>query len=157
MPLVEATDRSPSLPVRGAIRHAINSVPFSLTDCELEPGDEIIAVDGKRVSTVKQCIRNFRNSMSVVVVWRIRRNYPTGDSEEYGAGESAEQEEPPENTTVGEDPVTGSENSSRRNSFTAESAEAAPIRTALSSRSEKIEQFYKSKTLPACRVRLESS
>ncbi|CAG7832375.1 unnamed protein product [Allacma fusca] len=42
---------------------------------ELEVGDEIIAVDGKRVTTIKQCVKNFRNSPSMKVLWRIRRRY----------------------------------------------------------------------------------
>ena len=43
---------------------------------ELARGDEIIAVDGKPVTTTKQCIKNFRNSSSMKVVWRVRRRHP---------------------------------------------------------------------------------
>lgn len=45
---------------------------------EFEVGDEILAVDGKKVATVKQCIKNFKYSTSMKVIWRIRRkHYPT--------------------------------------------------------------------------------
>lgn len=42
---------------------------------EFEIGDEIIAVDGKKVTTVKQCVKNFKYSTSMKVLWRIRRKH----------------------------------------------------------------------------------
>lgn len=56
----------------GTVEHGASSVP-SCPELAIEHGDEIIAVDGKNVSTVKHCIKNFKNSTSVKVVWRVRR------------------------------------------------------------------------------------
>lgn len=54
-----------------------NVASASLRLISLEPGDEILAVDGKKVTSIKQCIKNFKNSSAMKVVWRIKRKCAT--------------------------------------------------------------------------------
>lgn len=45
------------------------------TPAEFEVGDEVLSVDGKKVSNAKQAVKNFKYSGSMKVVWRVRRRY----------------------------------------------------------------------------------
>lgn len=50
-----------------------NVATSSFRFISFESGDEILAVDGRKVTSIKQCIKNFKNSSSMKVIWRVKR------------------------------------------------------------------------------------
>ncbi len=160
--MVESVHSS-SFSVPRAVLGAIRGASFSPTECELEPGDEILSVDGKKVTTIKHCIKNFRNSSSLRVVWRIRRAYCTTD------------EIPPENSAEVEGLLTqprtargesGSPGTSRRSSGAGLEDADAPLdgernrRSSLTFKtlslgSQKLHQLQRSRNVPFCKVKLD--
>ena len=138
---------------------------------ELAPGDEIIAVDGKAVATTKQCIKNFRNSSSMKVVWRVRRRHPHAStvdaSENHNGSENGSNTDGKKGTKLTTDSDNAEPGHSRQSS--AEGAEVgksipeAPRSFAFRSSvhlpgcNESLQQIFRTSDFPSTKVRQKLS